>query len=169
MARRTARQQLQSAIRIQAAWRGYRSRSATQQRLLGEWQDLYAPAAGQAEAKLTAQQILEQLVPLLLGSLMPLWSRRTRQLLANGSPLGLSPARRVQPGAAEQAAAAVAAGSGPSPDNVARGSLLLLMRSMTNSEPMCNYCTAACSADVKVRPRKGPQCYVLESFAMAIA
>jgi hypothetical protein len=161
VARRLARERLQSAVKIQSAWRGYRSRSATQQLLLLEWQAVYAPAAGQAELQLTGQQILEQLVPLLLGSLMPSWSRRTRKLLSSGDTLGLDQQRHTWPGAP--------AGCAPSPDAVARGSLLLLMRSITSSDPLYNYCTAACSTDAKVGEGEPLQSQALNRWTLSCA
>lgn len=124
-ARTAAKQQQKAATVVQAAWRSQAVRSSCTADLLQEWQSSYAAAAAQPDMVLPGPE-LSQAVRLALQATLPLGSSRSRQLLATGQPLPLI-------------------------HSCIKGTIALVLRSMSSTQQQDRYTAAGLDADRQVR------------------
>ena len=119
-----ARSQGKAALVIQAAWRGRCSRRAARAAHLQRWRQEFSQLSARPDAAVTAQQLAQAAVPLLLGLLLPAGTPATRRCLAQGAPLQLDAGGR----------------------EALKGTLGLLLRSLSSSSPEHNYCALAAAS-----------------------
>ncbi|GMH32392.1 hypothetical protein BSKO_00226 [Bryopsis sp. KO-2023] len=117
------REQTAAAELIQRFWRGHALRKRFgEQRFVG-WVERFGPIAANQEAKVSAKQIADEIIPVALQAVMPLCSC-IRDKIKNGAPL--SKALVVDPA-------------------VIRGALTILLRSIASKDLATNYCALAVS------------------------
>jgi hypothetical protein len=127
-ARTAAKQQQKAATVIQAAWRSQATRSSLCRDLLQQWQASYAGAAAKPDALVPGPD-LSHAVRLALGACLPLGSSRSQSVLASGQPL-----TQIQ--------------------SCVKGTVALVLRSMSSSQPCDKYTAPAFSPDAQVIMRR---------------
>lgn len=123
-ARTAAKQQQKAATVIQAAWRSQAARSSLCCDLLQQWQASYAAAAAKPDALVPGPD-LAHAVRLAQLACLPLGSSRTQRVLASGQPLA-----HVH--------------------SCVKGTVALVLRSMSSSQPCNKYTAPAFSSDAQV-------------------
>ncbi|GLI64228.1 hypothetical protein VaNZ11_007426 [Volvox africanus] len=155
VARSGAKQRARAAGVIQRIWRGHRARRQLRETLVSEWVASYGPMVGSPAARLSGREVADKLLPPLLFLLKPTVaaaaaaaahslpavqpSPTTPGMAATGS----SPGMAVWDGFAVSSAAAGMAVPLPPPgsplSNMIRGSLALLLRTCSATDPRDSY------------------------------
>jgi hypothetical protein len=128
-ARTAAKQQQKSSVVIQAAWRSRAARCGLCCQLLQQWQESYANAAAQPDVCVSGAD-LSHAVRLALQAVLPLGSARSRQVLESGQAL-----EHIH--------------------NCVKGTIALVLRSMSSSKVQDRYTAPVFSNEAHVRHEKG--------------
>lgn len=135
---------------IQSHWRSYAARTAQQQKLLHQWQERCAASAAQPDTLLPAQELQSGAVRLMLMALMPFGSSRSTRTLERGEPLGLGVVSNSTHGAAAHHSSNSGIRDSRSRAVAVRGTIALVLRSISSRQDELNYTSLATAGDAQV-------------------
>ncbi|EFJ40292.1 hypothetical protein VOLCADRAFT_99935 [Volvox carteri f. nagariensis] len=141
-ARSGVKQRARSAGVIQRFWRGYRARRHLREMLISEWAMSYGPMVAVQEARLSGRDVADKLLPPLLYLLRP--------QPAAAAAAAAAAAQRDSRGSTAATAnddAVLLPPQGSPLSNMIRGSLALLLRTCSASDPRDSYLAIALEGD----------------------